>query len=65
MNRTPQRKLGWKTPFEALHGRKPSLSHLHIIGCKAFVLNRDVADRMKLDPRALVGYLVGYDATNV
>jgi len=65
INRTPTRKLGWKTPFEALHGRKPSLSHLHIIGCKAFVLNYSIPKKMKLEPRALVGYLVGYDSTNI
>jgi hypothetical protein len=65
INRTPMKRLGWKTPFEALHGRKPSLSHLHIIGCKAFVLNYSVPNRMKLEPRALVGYLVGYDSTNI
>ena len=65
MNRTPIRKLYWKTPFEALYGRKPRLSHLHIIGCKAYVLNYNIPDLKKLEPRALAGYLIGYDLTNI
>ena len=65
MNRTPRQKLGWKTPFEALFGRKPSLKHLHIVGSKCYFLDHRVAKTMKLDPRAEIGYLVGYDSTNI
>ncbi|XP_050918770.1 uncharacterized protein LOC127136225 [Lathyrus oleraceus] len=28
-----------KTPYELLKGRKPNVSHLHIFGCKCFILN--------------------------
>ena len=37
-NRTPNQQLGWRTPFEALYGRKPNLSHLHRIAMKAYIL---------------------------
>jgi hypothetical protein len=37
-DRTPTRSLKDKTPFEAYYGRKPDISHLREIGCKAFVL---------------------------
>jgi hypothetical protein len=31
-NRTPKRSVFGKTPYEAWHGRKPSLKHLHVYG---------------------------------
>src|SRR4051794_35747490 len=65
LNRAPTRQLGWKTPFEALHGRKPDLSHLHIYGCKSFYLLHKIPRKDKLLPRAHIGYLVGYDSTNI
>jgi hypothetical protein len=27
-NRTPVRRLQWRTPYEALHGEAPDVSHL-------------------------------------
>jgi len=36
-NRTPTCSVVGKTPYEAWHGRKPSLKHLHVFGCLAFV----------------------------
>ena len=39
------------------HGNRPDLSHLHIFGCKAFVLNEV---RKKLDSKARVAVLLGY-----
>lgn len=38
LNRTPTKKLNWKTPFEATTGEMPSLAHLHIVGSRAFEL---------------------------
>jgi len=35
-NRSPTKYLEHKTPFEALYGFKPKVSHLRIFGCKAF-----------------------------
>jgi hypothetical protein len=64
-NRTPKKKLGWKTPFEMLTGEKPNLSHLRIYGCRAYPLRKNVPHLDKLEPRAHIGYLVGYDSTNI
>ena len=64
-NRTPTAKHGWKTPFELVMGNKPQLSHLKIYGCKAYALNRNIPKKEKLEPKAHIGYLVGYDSTNI
>ena len=47
-----------KTPYEAMTGRKPDLSKMHIIGttCYAYVQNTK-----KLDARSEKGVFVGYD----
>ena len=65
LNRTPTRSLGWKTPFEAVTGRKPSLAHLRVYGCRAYALKPKIPQKDKLVERAHVGYLVGYDSTNI
>ena len=65
LNRTPTKRLGWKTPWEALTGQKPSVQHLRLIGCKAFVLRHDIAKKDKLAPRSLIGYVVGYDSRRI
>ena len=36
-NRAPTRSIGGKTPYEAWDGRKPSLQHLRVFGCFAFI----------------------------
>jgi Reverse transcriptase (RNA-dependent DNA polymerase) len=64
-NRTPKKQLGWKTPFEALTKQIPNLSHLHVYGCRAYPLLHNIPRRQKLEPRAQIGYLVGYDSTNI
>ncbi|KAI0992896.1 hypothetical protein K3495_g15288, partial [Podosphaera aphanis] len=65
MNRTPSRRLGWKTPFECVYGYKPPLSHLDIIGSKVYVLNKNIPRLDKLLARAHVGYLIGWESTNI
>lgn len=49
-----------KTPFEALHGKKPSLAHIRPFGCLAYV---PVAPelRSKLNAKARNRVLVGYN----
>lgn len=64
-NRTPKRVLQWKTPYEALTAVKPQLSHLHPFGCRAYPLNKHIPRLQKLAPRAFIGYLVGYDSSNI
>ena len=36
-NRTPHRSINFNSPFELLHGAPPTMSHLQIFGCKAYV----------------------------
>ena len=56
-NRCFNKRLG-KTPYEALVGKKPNLSNMHIFGseCYAYVQNAK-----KLDARSKNGIFVGYD----
>jgi hypothetical protein len=64
-NITPRESLRWKTPYEVITGKKPRLAHLHPFGCKAYALKNDIPKRQKLQLRALIGYFVGYDSTNI
>jgi hypothetical protein len=58
-NHTPTRLVVDKTLYEAWHGRKPSLKHLGVFGCLAFV-HVPKEKRNKLDYRATPGIFVGY-----
>lgn len=51
------------SPYEAVFGKPPRLSHLRVFGCKAFV-QTPRATTKKLDPRAWIGIHVGYDDFN-
>ena len=75
-NRIPHRSLGWQSPSEALAAylgdraphwlqAKPDLSNLRVFGCKAFVRIENIPKIAKLAPRAAIGFLVGYDASNI
>ncbi|EFQ94864.1 hypothetical protein PTT_07313 [Pyrenophora teres f. teres 0-1] len=51
-----------------VHARQPDLSYVRIIGSRAYVLiknRRDRPARAKLQERALMGWLVGMEATNI
>jgi len=65
LNRTPTRSIQWKTPFEIAYHKKPSIAHLKLFGCRAYALRTQIPRGDKLTPRALIGYLVGYDASNI
>jgi hypothetical protein len=71
LNRTPNKQLGWKTPLEVLQqlvnmpNPRPSIAHLHVYGARAYPLNHKIPKSEKLKPRAHIGYLVGYDSTNI
>jgi len=65
LNRTPIRAINWKTPFELAYKKKPSIAHLKIYGCRAYTLRKQIPRGDKLSPRALIGYLVGYDSSNI
>ena len=71
LNRTPNRQLDWKTPIEVLHQlvklpRSPlSIAHLRVYGARAYPLIHKIPKTEKLKSRAHIGYLVGYDSTNI
>jgi hypothetical protein len=64
-NVTPTRSINWKTPYECVHGKQPSVAHFSQIGCKAYTLNKKLKKADKLESRTFVGYLVGYDSSNI
>ena len=75
LNRTPRKRLRWKTLYECFYiqpggqRKKPNLAHLRVFGCRAYAMTptaQKKGQRLKrLDPRAWIGYLLGYDSTNV
>lgn len=64
-NRTPIKRHQWKTPFEMVHGKQPNIAHLRVYGCKAYLLLKTIPRSHKLEERVLIGYLIGYDSTNI
>jgi hypothetical protein len=79
-NRTPRAKNRWVIPYTLFHGylgerdgiegsHTPETAHLKAYGCVAYAAittyKRGLSKLRKLDPRADVGYLVGYDSTNI
>lgn len=55
---------GFKSPFEVLYGRQPSINHLRIIGSKCFN-HKTGKVTGKLDSRATECFLVGYESDNI
>uniref|UniRef100_A0A093V6S6 Copia protein n=1 Tax=Talaromyces marneffei PM1 TaxID=1077442 RepID=A0A093V6S6_TALMA len=80
-NRTPRYESNWKTPYEVFHtylalqngkvfeDMKPNQAHLRVYGCKAYSLTTKYMKKEKrlqrYHPKAWIGYLVGYDSTNI
>ena len=66
----PTRRLGWKTPlgfankYSKIQEPKPKSAHLHRYGCRAYALRTDLEKLDRLEPRAHIGYLVGYKSSN-
>jgi hypothetical protein len=65
LNRTPHKQLDWQTPMGVMRKEKPRIGHLRRYGCRAYALRHGVPKKDKLQPRAHIGYLVGYDSTNI
>ena len=67
LNRTPNKALNWATPYEQYIRCKPDISNLKIVGCRAYVhiprQKRHASD--KLAERAWIGYLIGFEASNI
>ena len=51
------------TPYQSLKGKKPSLKHLHIFGCKCFVLRTHPEQLGNFETKAHEGIFVGYPLT--
>jgi hypothetical protein len=58
LNRSPTKALKNATPYEAWHGRAPTVSHLKIFGCVAYT--RRLTQLRKLDDRGEAGVFIGY-----
>lgn len=60
LNRAYSRSVAGKTPFEAWHGRKPSVDFLRVFGCVAHV--KDTRPHLsKLEDRSKAMVLLGYE----
>jgi hypothetical protein len=61
LNRCPTKCLNDKTPYEAWHGRKPTVSHLRTFGCVAHV--KKVGPGLnKLSDRSSKMVFIGYES---
>ena len=60
LNRTPTKRLNGRTPFEAMHGRMPDVSHLRVFGSVCYPLN--VIRDKKTPITAPAHIFVGYDS---
>ena len=58
LNRTPTKSIN-RIPYEVWNGRKPSIKHLRVWGCKAEAKPYNPVEK-KLDPKTISGYFVGY-----
>jgi len=63
-NRTPIKRLEWKTPMEMATGKKPDLSGLHVFGCAAYVFIPKESCDDKLSPRSELMIFLGYAGAN-
>uniref|UniRef100_A0AAV1U9U7 Integrase catalytic domain-containing protein n=1 Tax=Peronospora matthiolae TaxID=2874970 RepID=A0AAV1U9U7_9STRA len=59
-NRLPSSKIDHKTPFEIVYKSKPSIKHMRVFGCWAFILTPR-EKRLKWDPKAREGMFMGYE----
>jgi hypothetical protein len=59
VNRSPSSALDDKTPHEVWSGKKPSIQHLRVFGCDAYV-HVPKENRSKLDNKAEKCIFIGY-----
>jgi hypothetical protein len=71
MNRSPNKSLKWRSPLRALQeytgiqNLKPNLAHLKAFGSRAYLHIHNAPKLDKILPKAHIGYLVGYDSSNI
>jgi hypothetical protein len=60
-NQLPTKSLASRTPYEAWHGRKPSVNHLRVFGYRAFVKQLGHADKLtdRSHARVFISYAEG------
>jgi hypothetical protein len=59
LNRSPTRNVEGKTPYEAWHGKKPSVQHLQVFSCIAY-MKITWPHLSKLDDRGLKMVFISY-----
>ena len=59
-NRLPSTKCQDQTPFEIVNGFRPSVNHMRVFGCRAYVLTPK-EKRSKWDYKAHEGLFMGYE----
>ena len=60
LNRPPTQSLDRKTPHEAWYNEKPTVRHLRVFGCVAYM--KDARPHLaKLDPRGLKVVVISYE----
>lgn len=59
LNRSPSNAINDLTPYEVLNGKRPSITHLRVFGCVAYVLV-DSKLRRKFDSKTRRCVFVGY-----
>ena len=57
-NRVPSPKIQDKTLFDIMHKFSPSVKHMRVLGCRAYVLPTK-EKRLKWDPKAREGLFMG------
>jgi hypothetical protein len=50
LNRTPNKQLGWKTPYEIAYSKPPSLTYMYVYGYKTYILDKRIKRGDKLAP---------------
>lgn len=59
----PTHSTDAKSPLELLNGRKPSIDHLRVFGCEAWVLKPEPRRTGKFEPKSERGIFIGYENT--
>jgi len=59
-NRTPVQRLNWRTPYELVYNEVPSIGHLRVFGCGAYVHIPSEVRKDKLSPRGELMIFLGY-----
>ena len=59
-NRTPIHRLQWRTPYELVYNEVPSIGHLRVFGCGAYVHVPAEVRKDKLSSRSELIIFLGY-----